>query len=109
MGFYIFDSHEVGAKGKLARVQAIPGVMELATHPLQADLFIRKHKKYPVCWVDNGTFEGVGVVYDDQELRRFVEGMDGRYNRWFLVPTEELVKLKPHLAEYLRGERSWRE
>ena len=107
MGFYLFDSHEVGPNGKLARLKAIPGAARWdgATPP---KLF-RSEGNYPVCWIDSGTFEAVGIAYDDQELRRFAEGMEGRSYEWYLVPTEELVKLKPHLAEYLNGERNWRE
>lgn len=106
MGFYLFDSHEVGPVGKLARLKAIPGVAvwDGDTPPK----LYRVDGNYPVCWIDSGTFEAVAIAYDKQELRRFVEGMQGRRNEWYLVPTEELVKLKPHLADYLRGERSWR-
>lgn len=106
MGFYIFDSHEVGPVNKLAMLKAIPGVAKWDgdTPP---NLF-KPDGNYPVCWVDNDTFEAVAIAYDNQELRRFAEGMRFRSHMWYLVPTEELVKLRPHLAEYLRGERSWR-
>jgi len=107
MGFYIFDSHEVGPNGKLAKLRALPGAAEWDgdTSP---NLW-KPDGNYPVCWVDNFVYEAVGIAYDRHELTRFAEGMHGRPHRWFLVPTEELVKLRPHLAEYLRGERSWRE
>lgn len=106
MGFYIFDSHEVGVNGKLAMLKAIPGAARWDgdTPPR----LYRADGNYPVCWVDNGTFESVGIAYDERELGRFMEGMAGRSHEWYLVPTEELVKLRPHLAEYLRGERGWR-
>lgn len=106
MGFYLFDSHEVGPTGKLAKLKAIPGAA-LWDGDTPPKLF-RSDGNYPVYWVDNGTFEAVAIAYDKRELDRLTEGMEGRPYECYLVPTEELVKLKPHLAEYLRGERSWR-
>lgn len=108
MGFYIFDSHEVGARDKLAMLRELPGAKLLSTGPLTTRPYI-KRGEYVVCWVDNGTFEAVGIVYDDKELHRFKEGMNGRSHEWFAVPIKVLVKLRPHLAEYLCGQRNWRE
>lgn len=108
MGFYIFDSDQVGPKGKLAMLRDLPGAVPLIDAPASTEI-IKKTGKYPVCWMDNQIFEAVGIAIDDHELRRFVTGMAGRDHVWYLVPTEELVRLKPHLAEYLRGERSWSE
>jgi hypothetical protein len=108
MGFYIFDSHEVGPLGKLELIKKIPGVKELDRPPVSASDVIRVGM-YPVCWVDNTIFQAAGIAYDNEELRRFETGTHGRPHKWFLVPTEELVKLKSHLVEYLRGERGWRE
>lgn len=108
MGFYLFDSHEVGPAGKLGMVQAIPGVIEAEHTPLSFN-WKRKLDAYPVCWVQNEVYEAVAIAYDAKELTRFATGMVGRPHKWFFVPTEELVKLRPHLVEYLRGERSWRE
>ena len=106
MGYYILDSHEVGPRGKLALVEAIPGAVEAEFTPTEWDW--RDRSTYPVCWVDNGTFQAVGIAIDKKELDRFTTGMNGRPFKWFFIPTEELVKLKPALAEYLRGEKSWR-
>lgn len=109
MGFYIFDSHEVGATGKLEMVQQIPGATEVSQHLLPTVVAANKQGFYPVCWVDNEIFEAVAIAYDDDELKRFLHGMAGRAHLWFLVPTEELIKMRPMLAEYLRGQRGWRE
>ena len=103
MGYYLFDGHEVG-RTKLELLRSIPGAVPSSTYPL-TDF---RHF-YPVCWINSGAFEAVGIAIDAQELDRFVTGMHGRPHQWFVVPTEELVKLKPHLTEYLRRERSWQE
>lgn len=108
MGFYIFDSHEVGECGKLERLRQIPGAVELEYTPHNIE-WRSNPSAYPVCWVDNAVFEACGIAFDEREFRRFTTGMSGRPFKWFLVPTDELVKLRPHLAEYLRGERDWRE
>src|SRR6266496_6665904 len=75
MGYYILDSHEVGPRGKLALVEAIPGAVEAEFTPTEWDW--RDRSTYPVYWVDNGTFQAVGIAIDKKELDRFTTGMNG--------------------------------
>ena len=59
-----------------------------------------------ICVVENGPFDAAGIAYSDEELKEF-KVLDGRPRTWLLMDTEEVVKMKPNLAEYLRGERDW--
>jgi hypothetical protein len=61
-----------------------------------------------VCVVDNGNFEGAGIVYDEQERNNFAYP-DGRPRHWLLVPKVEIIRQKPHLEEYVNRERDWRD
>lgn len=61
-----------------------------------------------ICVMENGLFDAAGIIYSQEELEAFSEASTGRPRTWLLMDTEEVVKLKPHLADYLRGERSWR-
>lgn len=109
MGFYILDSHEVGARSKLAMLKAIPGAEEYKG-PGWPDVAVEVGRgRYPIIWIDNGNFEACAIAYDSRELYRQRNGLAGRPYKIFTVPIEELVKLKPQLTEWLRGERNWRE
>lgn len=60
-----------------------------------------------ICVVENGMFDAAGIIFSQSELEAFSETRTGRPRTWLLMDTEEVVKLKPHLAAELRGERSW--
>lgn len=107
MGFYLLDATEHEPTGKVQTLMALPGAVLLSDAPDKL-----APGRITICVVDNGTFQAAGIAFDQQELEVFKGGRgayyDTRPRQWLTLPVEEVVKLKPHLAEYLRGERDWR-
>lgn len=60
-----------------------------------------------ICVVENGRFDAAAIVYSDDELRAFSSDGTSRPRTWMLMDTKEVVSMKPQLAEYLRGQKSW--
>lgn len=102
MGFYIEVPEAHNKAGQLIRLH---GAEDVGLPPRRlADV---PKGKTLVCVVRNGLFDAAGIVYSEAELEAFKETRTGRPRTWLTMDTEALCQLKPAIAEYLRGERSW--
>lgn len=72
----------------------LPPRGKLLTMILAGDIYIilgdetpKEWQKNLVCIVDNGTFEGAGYIFDEEEFKRFTwnEDKDGRPKMWCIV------------------------
>jgi len=101
MGYYL----EVPERNnKRAQLIKLHGAEDAGFPP--ANLAQVPKGKMLICVVENGVFDAAGIAYSDEELKRF-KAPDSRPKTWLLIDTEEVVKMMPHLTEYLRGERDW--
>jgi len=103
MGFYL-DLPEAHGKALQLRRDHAAEVISMPKHFRDVP-----RDKTLVCVVQNPTFDAAAICFDHQELLRFALGLYDRPVEWLLLNTDEVIKMKPHLAEYLRGERNWRE
>lgn len=101
MGFYIQTKDALQKAMQLKRDHGAQVVMR----PTVIDE-IPKGKTL-ICVVENGLFDAAGIVYSQNELEAFSETRTDRPRTFMLMDTEKVVELCPHIAEYLRGERSW--
>lgn len=103
MGFYLdLQPHEMAMQLKRDYgAQLVPRPTRFTDVPVDKTL---------VCVIEVGVHgDAAGIIYDQGELDRFAFDGTSRPRTWLLVDTEHIVQMKPHLADYLRGERDWRE
>lgn len=58
-----------------------------------------------VCCVDNVFFIALAVAYDAREFKYFIENVDERPKRWFLVPRDIVRDNCPAWYDYVNEER----
>lgn len=63
--------------------------------------------KVLVCVIENGTFDAAAICFSQEELEAFHYDGTDRRRTWLTLDLEEVVKMKTHLEEYLRGEKPW--
>jgi hypothetical protein len=100
MGFYIELPEHLNKALQLKRdheAQYVQRPASLAEVPVDKTL---------VCVVENGMFDAAGIVYSDEELAAFAH-FDGRRKTWLLVSTTEVLKLSPHLKQFLCEDGRW--
>ena len=59
-----------------------------------------------VCVVENGTFDAIGVCFNQAELEAFAFP-DRRRKTWMLIDTVEVIKMHPNYIKYLREDGTW--
>lgn len=104
MGYYIEVPNAHNKAGQLINLY---GASNIGLPPKKlADV---PKGKVLVCVVQNGVFDAAGVCYSEEELEAFKETRTGRPRTWLVMNVDKVCELKPAIAEYLRGERSWNE
>lgn len=102
MGFYI----EVpSATNKAGQLMKLYGAVNIGLPPKKlADI---PKDKVLVCVVSNGLFDAAGICFSESELEEFKETRTGRPRTWLTMDLEKVCELKPQIAPYLKGEKSW--
>ena len=89
MGFYVEPRSNISHKDWLRFLDAKP-ISEQAIQSMDWN----PEEHCPVCYMDQGTYQTIGIAYNPREFRRFKgrSGLGG--GTWYLVPKEALY---PHL------------
>lgn len=103
MGFYLEVQENQNKAGQLIKL----GAVNIGLPPKRlADI---PKGKILVCVVQNGLFDAAGICYSEAELEEFKETRTGRRRTWLTMDAQKVAELKPAIAEYVLGQKSWNE
>lgn len=97
MGFYIDPEPNDNENYEQAKTRFLKECgLEVGIKDLQ-------HGDYwvPVVRVHNGGFTAVGIAYNKQELKEFIDPRDTRPKEYWMVKKEEIVKIHPKFKDIL--------